>query len=178
MRKPAKNDPAVPRYVETGVAYREGRILFDTEKGGVRADGEARTVEVAFSSETPLERYWGTEILDHDPKSVMLERIGDGRGPLLRDHSTREQIGVIERASIDPDRVGRATVRFGKSPRAEEEFQDVLDGIRSQVSVGYRIHEMRLESVEKDREVYRATRWEPLEISTVAIAAHPPGGGC
>lgn len=28
-------------------------------------DQESRTVELAFSSESPVERWWGREILDH-----------------------------------------------------------------------------------------------------------------
>ena len=51
-------------------------------------------------------------------------------GPLLCDHDTRDQIGVIESVQIGADRVARAVVRFGKSARAEEVFRDVVDGIR------------------------------------------------
>ena len=48
-------------------------------------DVGARTVELAFSSEEPAQRWWGFEILSHDPSAVMLERIGDS-APLLLDH--------------------------------------------------------------------------------------------
>ena len=100
-------------------------------------DVGARTVELAFSSEEPAQRWWGFEILSHDPGAVMLERIGDS-APLLLDHDWGGQIGVIERVSIDADRRGRATVRLSKSARAEEVLQDIADGIRKHVSVGYR----------------------------------------
>jgi hypothetical protein len=52
------------------------------------SDRKARTVELSFSSETPVERSWGTEILDHGKKSVRLGRLRAG-GPLLVDHDTR-----------------------------------------------------------------------------------------
>lgn len=134
-------------------------------------DEEKRTVNLAFSSEEPYERYWGIEILDHAAKSVRLERINDG--PLLVDHDTRDHVGVVESVSIDADRVGRASVRFGKSARAEEIFNDVKDGIRKSISVGYRIHKATLEEKtgDNDSDTYRVNDWEPIEISLVSIPA-------
>ena len=131
---------------------------------------DARTVDLAFSSESPVERYFGDEILDHSTASIRLGRLTDG-GPLLMDHNTTDQVGVIEAVSIGDDRVGRATVRFGKSERAEEVYQDVLDGIRSKVSVGYMVHKMQLEGKRDGIEIYRAIDWEPYEVSIVATPA-------
>ena len=130
-----------------------------------------RTVELAFSSEDPYERWWGIEVLSHQPGAVRLERLQDSRHPLLVDHNTRDQVGVVQTASIDADRMGRATVRFGKSARAEEIFQDVCDGIRSLVSVGYRINEMVLSKQSDDGDEYTVTSWTPHEISIVAVPA-------
>jgi HK97 family phage major capsid protein len=131
---------------------------------------EARTVELAFSSEEPYERWWGVEILDHSKKSVDMSRMTDG-APLLVGHRSDDQVGVIESARIDADRVGRAIVRFGKSARAEEIFQDVIDGIRTKVSVGYRITEAVLESQKDGVDTYRVMKWEPYECSLVAVPA-------
>lgn len=140
-------------------------------------DVGARTVELAFSSEEPAQRWWGFEILSHDPSAVMLERIGDS-APLLLDHDWGGQIGVIERVSIDADRRGRATVRFSKSARAEEVLQDIADGIRKHVSVGYRIHDAEQTGVRDGDPVWTVTRWEPMEISIVAVPAdHTVGVG-
>lgn len=138
-------------------------------------DEAARTVELAFSSEAPVERWWGREILDHGAKAVRLGRMRDG-APLLLDHRTGQQIGVIESARIDADRVGRALVRFSRGPLGEEIFQDVRDGIRSKVSVGYMIHEMVLESSKDGEDTYRITDWEPIESSIVSIPADPTVG--
>ncbi len=89
------------------------------------------------------------------------------------DHDVKNQVGVIEEVSVDEtDRTGRAVVRFGRSVKAEEIFQDVTDGIRSNVSVGYQVDEMVLEKEEKDKpSTYRVTRWEPYEISLVSVPA-------
>lgn len=134
-------------------------------------DIEKRTVEVAFSSEEPYLRWFGYEILDHSKKSCDLSRLNNG-GAVLVDHNTREQVGVIEKAWIGDDRVGRALVRFGKSARAEQEMQDVADGIRRHLSVGYQILEMELEKQSKgEPDMYRATNWQPFEISFVSVPA-------
>ena len=135
---------------------------------------EARTVELSFSSEEPYQRWWGTEILDHKASSVRLGRLNAG-GALLMDHNTRDQVGVVERAWIKGAKA-YAVVRFGRSARAEEVFQDVKDGIRKLVSVGYRIHELVLEKAKDGEETYRATDWEPYEISLVAVPADPSVG--
>jgi len=141
-------------------------------------DDEARTVSLAFSSETPYERWWGVEILDHAAKSVRLDRLKT-RGPLLIDHSNsiRSQVGVIESVEIGADKVGRAVVRFGKDADADTIFQRVKDGIVSNVSVGYVIHKAVLEETGDDvPDTYRVTDWEPLEVSLVAVPADPSVG--
>lgn len=131
---------------------------------------EDRTIELAFSSEAEVERGYGTEVLDHRSESVRLGRLNNG-GAFLMEHNRNDQIGVVERAWIDDDKKGRAVVKFSKSARAEEIFQDVKDGIRRLVSVGYRIHEMDSEKLQGGRESIRATDWEPYELSLVSIPA-------
>lgn len=131
---------------------------------------ESRTVELAFASETPYERWFGIEILDLSPQSVRLARLTAG-GPLLIDHDSRDHVGVIESVQIGADRVGRAVVRFGKSARAEEVFQDVKDGIRCNVSVGYMIHKAVLTETNDDQDTYRVSDWEPFEVSLVSVPA-------
>lgn len=153
-----------------GTLYRD----FKVDRSAV--DQEARTVNLAFSSEEPYERYFGVEILDHNPKSIRLARLASGRAPFLFNHRTSEQIGVVESIEIGSDKVGRAVVRFSRGKAAEEYFQDVIDGIRANVSVGYVPHKMVLEEGGDDKEVYRVTDWEPLEISLVAIPADPTVG--
>jgi len=131
-----------------------------------------RRVALAFSSEAEVDRGWGIEVLDHSSDALNAEFIGSGRAPLLLEHDPAEQVGVVEAISVGADRMARAVVRFGRTARAEEILADVRDGIRSSVSVGYIIDEMKLDEVrEGGREVYRATRWTPLEISLVSIPA-------
>lgn len=146
---------------------RETRAIV-VERAAINA--EARTVEIAFASETPYERWWGVEILGCKPEEVRLDRLRMG-GPLLDCHDPEDQIGVVESCRVDPDGTCRALVRFSKSPEADVIFQDVVDGIRRNVSVGYQIHQLRLESETDGVATYRATDWEPYEISIVSIPA-------
>lgn len=133
-------------------------------------DKEKRTVALSFSSEIPVERWFGWEILDHKPESVRLSRINNS-GAVLVNHNPNDQVGVVEGAEIGADRKGRAVVRFGKSARAEEIFQDILDGIRKNVSVGYMVYKMIKEKEDETGVYYRATDWEPMEISIVSVPA-------
>lgn len=137
-------------------------------------DEEARTVAIAFSSGEEVERGWGIEILEHTPTAVNLGRLRDG-GALLVNHDFNQQVGVVEQAAVGVDGVGRAVVRFGRSPQADQIFQDVKDGIRTKISVGYMIDDYRTE--ERDGVFYlTATRWTPYEISIVAVPADPTVG--
>lgn len=120
------------------------------DRAAASIDIEGRTVELAFSSEVPYERWWGIEVLDHSEKSVDLSRLADGRHPLLINHDSDKQPGVIEKAWIGDDRVGRSVARFGRSALANDAFIDVQDGIKTLVSVGYRIDEIIEESTAKD----------------------------
>lgn len=149
------------------------RREFSITREAVQAD--ARTVELCFASESPVERYFGTEVLNCEASSVRMDRLNT-RAPLLLNHDTDKQIGVVEKAWIDADKKARATVRFSKSALGEEIFQDVKDGIRSLVSVGYHLHKLETEKQSGGAEFQRATDWEPLEISIVAVSADASAG--
>lgn len=104
-------------------------------------DAEATVLEFSLSSEAPFERYFGIEILSHADDAVDLSRLADGRHPLLVNHDTDRQVGVIEAAALK-DKKLRVRARFGRSALAQEIAADVDDGIRSLVSVGYMIKEV------------------------------------
>ena len=150
------------RMIETGTLSR----TFDLDRSLI--DEANRTVSVIFSSETPVDRSFGVEILDHDRGSVRMDRL-QKRAPVLLNHQMSDQLGVVEQASIDQDRKGRAVLRFGRGRLSSEIFNDVVDGIRSQVSVGYRIHKM--EKADSETVTFRAVDWQPFEISIVPTGA-------
>jgi len=131
---------------------------------------EERTVELSFSSETAVERWFGMEILGHESGECDLSRLNNA-GAFLMDHLLRDQRGVVEKAWVENGK-GRAIVRLSTTERGEELFKEMRDGIRPHISVGYRILEIiHVKRDENDVDWYRATKWQPYEISSVAVPA-------
>ena len=137
---------------------------------------EERTVELVWSTGAQVRRAsWSRgdyiEELSMAPGAVRLDRLNKG-APLLDAHdsySLRSQIGVVQRAWLNGNE-GRALVKFSRRDDVESIFQDVIDGIYRNVSVGYKVHK-----TERDETgtvpVERAVDWEPYELSLVPIPA-------
>ena len=133
-------------------------------------DEEKRTVRIGVSSETPVERSFGMEVLGHSEDEINMEFMQSKTAPLLLDHDMKKQIGVVEEFKLDQTaKRTTAVVRFGKSALAEEVFRDVVDGIRMNISVGYRVD--KLERQNKDDDTYYRASWTPMEISSVSVPA-------
>ena len=133
-------------------------------------DEENRRVRIGVSSEEPVERSFGMEVLGHSTDEINMEFMKSGRAPLLLDHKMDQVIGVVEEFKLDQAAQRTvAVVRFGRSDLAEEVFRDVLDGIRMNISVGYRVDKLT-RMKDKDENYYRAS-WTPLEVSSVAVPA-------
>ena len=133
---------------------------------------EDRTYQFPFSSEFPVERYFGSEVLSHDEGAADLDRLNDS-APLLFNHDPDRVIGVVERAYIDEKkRRGYTQVRFSRNEFAQEVLSDVKDGILRNVSFGYSIDKME----EREGGDFVATSWRPYEVSVVSIPADPGVG--
>jgi len=163
-----------PPVVETA-GYKEDQDRLDRGELVFRAraadmvEEDDRRVRMSISSEEPVERSFGLEVLRHDDGAADLSRLNSGHAPLLLDHDLTKQIGVIERTYLDQaDRKLRSVVRFGKSALAQEVYQDVKDGIRSNVSIGYQIRQM--EDKRADGTV-GISSWLPYEASIVSVPA-------
>ena len=140
-------------------------------------DSSKLTIDLSFSSENPVQRLWGREILDHRTESVRLDRLNNG-APLLLDHRIDNQnhIGTVEKAYLQ-DGKGRAKVRFGDTPAVREGFSLIQQGIKRAISVGYQVHKAVLESQsDTEGDTFRVIDWEPLEISLVTLPADPSVG--
>jgi HK97 family phage major capsid protein/HK97 family phage prohead protease len=154
---------------ERGLLFRDATV----DPAGLKAD--TMECRLAFSSEQPVTRMdWETgklyqEVLSHKSGAVDLSRLNN-RHPLLVNHNADDQVGVVKSAQIDADGVGRATVKFSKSARGQEIWQDVKDGIRGLVSVGYRVGK-ELSRSTKDGLETRSFEWMPYELSLVPIPA-------
>lgn len=134
-------------------------------------DVEARTVELSFSSETPVERWFGLEVLSHAPGAADLTRLNAG-APLLFNHEQDDVLGVVESAQIARDGRGRAVVRLGRDERGEWALQQIADGILGNTSFAYIVNKYE----EGDGDTFTATRWAALEISIVTVPADPSVG--
>lgn len=140
-------------------------------------DDDGDVFEIAFSSETVVSRYFGDEVLVHDPQGVNLDRMNTG-GAVLVNHDTDDQVGVVVDGSarIDSDKKGRCSVRFSRSVRGQEIKMDVEDGVRRNVSCRYRIIKYEVEERGGKADMYRILEWEVLEISFTPIPADPDVG--
>lgn len=149
-------------------------------------DKEARTVEVVFSTGARVRRFsfWEgsyEEELSLKRSHVRLERLNAGAA-VLNNHSAyslRDVIGVVEKASIRKnEKTGEnealATLRLSGREDVAPIIQDIEDGVLRNISVGYRVHKMEERSEgegDEKKRILRATDWEPMEISFVAIPA-------
>jgi len=134
-------------------------------------DDDLRRFELSVSSEAPVRRWFGYETLSHDESAVDMTRMDDG-APVLHQHDGGQQIGVVESARLDGQRLV-ATVAFSRaSTLAQEVAQDIADGIRRNVSIGYMVERAKLvETDEEGADHWLITRWQPMEISVVGVPA-------
>jgi HK97 family phage major capsid protein/HK97 family phage prohead protease len=132
---------------------------------------------IAISSEFPVRRWFGQEILDHSPEAVDLSRAKSGLS-FLDSHDSKSIIGVVNDVKLDKkEKVLRGVVQFSRNPKAQEVKRDVQDGIRKYISVGYGVNEYTIVENKDDKvDTYRATSWTPYEASSVAVPADPNVG--
>ena len=130
-----------------------------------------RTVELTFSSEEMIERWFGYEVLSHDEDAVDLSWLKEG-GVVLLNHDIDEQIGAVIDVWLDKiKRKCKAEIKISRSSKGEEIWQDIIDGIRRNVSVGYLVQEVTVEGQKDGKNIYKITKWKPLEVSIVSIPA-------
>ncbi len=146
-------------------------------EGGKRAvaglDEGARTLSLTFSSEAPVPRWFGDEVLSHAPGCADLSRLNDG-APLLFNHNMDDILGVVESASMGADRRGHAVVRFANTQRGNEMLSLVADGIVRNVSFLYTASDYSASDIDPDDDddaTYTANRWMAYEISMVSVPA-------
>ena len=134
-------------------------------------DTEARTVQASLSSEAPVSRIFGKEIVSHERSAVNLERAAGGL-PMLIAHDSTRLVGRIHDVHVSKDRRLRGTLRFARTPDADEAFSLIEQGVLRDLSVGYSIDKY----LEADDDIIRVVRWTPLECSLVSVPADPSVG--
>jgi HK97 family phage prohead protease len=134
-----------------------------------------RTVDAIFSAGSPVSRWGVTEELAISPEAIDLNRVALGQVRLLDSHdqgSLNAVLGVVEDARIEgANLVGR--IRFADTEAGRNAEGMVARGELTGISVGYRVTTWTLTSLANEVEVWRADRWELLEVSLVAVPADP-----
>jgi HK97 family phage prohead protease len=149
-------------------------------------DADSRTVEVVISRGSPVRRFYGTEVLRIDSKSVILDRLSGGGIPVLDSHQQvgiSNSIGLLQRAWFERGGlIGR--IAFHDTPEGRRAEGMVRRGEVRGVSAGYRVEEWEITNEDGDiidPEVDRmrwdddltftAVKWELLEASLVSVPA-------
>jgi HK97 family phage major capsid protein len=128
------------------------------------------TLTFSFSSEAPVERWFGREILLHEEGAMDLSRLNDG-APWLWNHERNTVLGVVEKAWLGDDRRLYSTVKWSPNTteRGTEEYKrrnDIEAGITRNVSFAYEIRE-----IEERGDGFYVTSWPVLEVSSVSVPA-------
>jgi HK97 family phage major capsid protein/HK97 family phage prohead protease len=156
----------------------------DAQKIKATSYGRSQTLELkeedrsgseltfSFSSEKPVERWWGKETLLHEKDSAILDRLND-RGAFLFNHNRNILLGSTLKAWIEDDKRAYVTTRWSSRSDIDGYRQDLEEGHLTHVSFAYDI----LEWIEqKDSWDITVTRWEAFEVSLVTIPADPTVG--
>jgi HK97 family phage major capsid protein len=167
-------------------------------------DREKRTVSLSFSSQNPVKRAFGREYLSHAPSAIDTRRLSIGAVPLLLNHDWSKPVGRITDFQVR-DGKSYATALISRSALGEEILNDIQDGIRNNVSVGFIPRAMKKlkrsevtdllgdllddddnpldeddddddEEDDDDIDTFSIEKWEPIEVSLVSVPADPSVG--
>ena len=150
---------------------RLSRDLFGAEVEFVRKANEPTRLSFPASSEAPVDRWFGTEVLRHDDKSIRMDRLKGGAAPLLFNHDWNDPVGMIDGARVKDGRL-YVDAHFFDTDRAREVAAMVDGGMRN-VSIGYELYEL-VEDTKANR--FTATDWGVLEVSFATVPADPSVG--
>lgn len=161
----------MPEVVET--VKQKGLLRRGVQAAAIRLErkDEQETLSFPASSEEPVERWYGNEVLSHEPNAVRLKRAKAGAMPLLFNHNIDDPIGVITGARVEDNRL-MVEAKLFATDRAAEVRQMIEGGLRN-VSLAYRINVIE---ENKKTETFRVTDWEPYEVSIVTVPADPTVG--
>ena len=151
----------------------------------VRGEGDDMTIDVIWTTGATVQRrrYEGwDDVVEYDeelvvtPGAVRMDRLNGG-APFLDSHRSWGIESVVGAVLPGTARIeggqGFARVRLTSAPDAAPIVQRIIDGTVSAVSVGYRVHRYDITKAQRQRELWRAVDWEPMEISAVAMPADP-----
>lgn len=142
-------------------------------------------VDVVWTTGSSVRRYdWQSgreyeEVLDVSTKSVDMTRFESGTLQVLDGHDlwggVRSILGIATKGSIKGGE-GHATLALSRDPKDAGFVANVKAGIIRAISFGYRVMRYEVTEAEARKDggtlpLYRATLWQPFEISFVTVPA-------
>jgi phage head maturation protease len=149
-------------------------------------DKATHSCDCIISAGAPVQRFYGTEVLRIDSKSVDLSRVTNGGVPLLDSHSQASidaVLGSISTAWIKGAQLyGR--IVFAQTPAGRQAEGMVARGELKGISAGYSVSQWEISNADgdiidpekgqivwDDNLTFTATRFQILEASLVAVPA-------
>jgi hypothetical protein len=150
----------------------------------VSYDPTNHTVDCVISAGAAVQRFYGTEKLKIDVKSVDLDRVRRGVAPVLDSHqvgSITTALGKISDAWIENGKL-LGTLSFNSTEAGRSAEGMIACSEIAGVSAGYRVEQWEIADedgnvVDPDRAsfddnlTFTATRWQLLECSLVSVPA-------
>ena len=174
--------PPLPPHGLTLAVIQMAKVLYRFLEVESATEGN---LKLAFSSEHPVlrtgdgtdhkrgEKYW--EVLDHNPENADIKLL-QNRGAFIDEHVFKDQLGVIEKAEICADKVGRAEVSFCSDSHSKNREVQLRAKQRPHISFGYIHTRLISETVGEDKIPVKRLAWQAYEISSVAAPADPTVG--
>ena len=147
------------------------RIEASLDAARIEASDE-RTIDVVFAAGAEYRQWWGREQLAISKEGCRLDRLNANYSAFLLNHDIDRQIGTVV-SGADRGEDGCSEVAVLKIPAWRGDLSRCVDGIRGQISCGYRILKYEIDESNERDPLYTITEWEPFEISIVAYAADP-----
>ncbi|KUK52546.1 MAG: Caudovirus prohead protease, partial [Desulfotomaculum sp. 46_296] len=151
-------------------------------------EDNSNQIELSFSSEYAVQRFYGNEILLHEPGAVSFDRLMTV-GTVLFTHGKdpgygKMPVAKIIRAWLDVEqRKGRSVIEFDDDEDSQKVKDKMLGGSIRGVSFGYSVDSWEEVAAGKTSSngrftgpAYVALRWEPIEISIEPVPADPTVG--
>jgi len=160
-----------------------GKTLYRSTEMELEAVGETREADapklfrVSMSSEYPVQRAFGREILSHAKGAIDTTFLSRGMPVLVRHQG--DPVGIVKDWTLDEaTKKLRGSIKFSRSARGQEVQQDVEDGVLHFTSVGYDAVKAKVTKNDPNPELREVTitRWVPKELTLAATPADPTVG--
>ncbi|MCP4545942.1 MAG: phage major capsid protein [bacterium] len=133
-------------------------------------DEGKKRYRTSISSEEPYERWFGFEILSHEPGAIDMSRAANGLPFLVGHRWGSLPVGRIHDLAVRDRKLG-GDVAFGERAEVKDILVDVENGTIQETSVGYEILKMEKVSEEDGVPTWLVTKWRVLEGSLVGVPA-------